>query len=196
MDSMGQDTYEHEQPGPESTREALIEAATGAFAGSGYAGASVAEIAGQARVTKSLVHHHFGSKLGLWDACLARCVADVESMLEALPAGREPLVGSGPCSFPLAARVLGWAKMGDSPEALCGLGESLRRALGRIEHLQALGELRSDVTPVAILHALVFAHVMGSTIRVVGVDSDEDSREALERAHEVVSRGITPGRAR
>jgi TetR/AcrR family transcriptional regulator len=45
----------------------ILSAATREFADRGYAGATTAGIARQAGVTQPLVHHHFGSKQGLWN---------------------------------------------------------------------------------------------------------------------------------
>src|SRR5215813_8129954 len=51
-------------------RERILEAATRSFAELGYAGTSTAGIARAAGVTQPLVHHHFGSKEGLWRAAI------------------------------------------------------------------------------------------------------------------------------
>jgi TetR/AcrR family transcriptional regulator len=48
----------------------ILLAATREFADRGYSGATTAGIARLAGVTQPLVHHHFGSKQGLWDAVL------------------------------------------------------------------------------------------------------------------------------
>lgn len=49
-------------------RERILSAAIRAFSEVGYAGATTAGIARDAGVTQPLVHHHFGSKDGLWRA--------------------------------------------------------------------------------------------------------------------------------
>jgi TetR/AcrR family transcriptional regulator len=51
---------------PEATRNALLDAAERVFLEKGYGNAALSEIAREARVTKSLIHHYFGSKGGLW----------------------------------------------------------------------------------------------------------------------------------
>ncbi|WP_375770387.1 TetR family transcriptional regulator [Archangium gephyra] len=53
-----------------SGRAEILAAATREFADQGYAGATTAGIARRAGVTQPLVHHHFGSKQGLWEAVL------------------------------------------------------------------------------------------------------------------------------
>lgn len=53
-----------------SGRDVILEAAIAEFAEHGYRGASTAGIARRAQVTQPLVHHHFGSKEGLWNEVL------------------------------------------------------------------------------------------------------------------------------
>lgn len=55
-------------PDAEGTRGAILEAARALFLEKGYAATSVAEVARAARVTKSLIHHHFSTKEHLWAA--------------------------------------------------------------------------------------------------------------------------------
>ena len=51
------------------------------FADAGYAGTSTAEVARLAGVTHPLVHHHFGSKEGLWHAVVDEIFADLPSLV-------------------------------------------------------------------------------------------------------------------
>ena len=57
---------------PEATREKILDAAETVFLAKGYGNAAMSEIADEAGVTKSLLHHHFGSKEGLWTEVKAR----------------------------------------------------------------------------------------------------------------------------
>jgi len=58
-------------PAPEQDgRERILSAAIRAFSEVGYAGTTTAGIARDAGVTQPLVHHHFGSKDGLWRAAI------------------------------------------------------------------------------------------------------------------------------
>lgn len=51
---------------PEVTRTAILDAAEDAFLAQGYGATALSDIARRAGVTKSLIHHYFGSKNNLW----------------------------------------------------------------------------------------------------------------------------------
>ncbi|HUM11419.1 MAG TPA: TetR/AcrR family transcriptional regulator [Myxococcaceae bacterium] len=53
-----------------ATREALLDAATLVFAGQGFAGARVDEIAARAGVNKALIYAYYGDKTGIYRAVL------------------------------------------------------------------------------------------------------------------------------
>jgi AcrR family transcriptional regulator len=109
----------------ESTRAALIAAATELFAAQGYAGTGREEIATRAGVTRGALYHHFGSKLAMFRAVvedLERQVTDRVAIagmsgetaharfeagaLEFLDACLEPAVSRILCID--APAVLGW----------------------------------------------------------------------------------------
>lgn len=56
-------------------RQALLAAATDAFARHGFDGADLRSVAAAAKVSPNLVRVHFGHKAALWEACLDRVVA-------------------------------------------------------------------------------------------------------------------------
>lgn len=64
------------------TREAILAAAGRAFASRGFEGASMREIATQARVAQPLLVYHFGSKEGVWRAAVDRLFGRVVSATE------------------------------------------------------------------------------------------------------------------
>jgi TetR/AcrR family transcriptional regulator len=62
-------------------RHEILQAATREFADRGYSGATTSGIARRAGVTQPLVHHHFGSKQGLWSAVLETLFTDLDELL-------------------------------------------------------------------------------------------------------------------
>lgn len=67
---------------PGSGRAEILAAATQEFADLGYSGATTAGIARRAGVTQPLVHHHFGSKQGLWDAVLEQLFQELHDVIQ------------------------------------------------------------------------------------------------------------------
>ena len=85
---------------PELTRRKILDAAVDEFAARGYAGARVDRIAASAGVNKRMIYHHFGNKLGVFEAALSDQVsgADITGKLarlwmhEALERGDENIL--------------------------------------------------------------------------------------------------------
>ena len=64
-----------------ATREKLLDAAIAGFAREGYDGYSSRMIEQDSGVHRALIAYHFGSKLGLWKACLWSMVTDHRARL-------------------------------------------------------------------------------------------------------------------
>jgi len=75
---------------PESTRAALMAAATEAFARRGFSGARTEEIARRAGVNKAMINYHFGGKAGLYEAVLVSNLNRITERLRALVASSLP----------------------------------------------------------------------------------------------------------
>jgi AcrR family transcriptional regulator len=74
---------------PTGGRDRILDAALDVFAERGYNAASIAAIAQRARVAKSVMYHHFGSKAGLYEAIVEAQTADlIERVAAAVP--RDP----------------------------------------------------------------------------------------------------------
>lgn len=150
----------------EATRHAILEAAEKIFAEKGFAEATTSEIAARAGVTKSLIHHYFVSKEGLWTEVKAhrfgeyagaqrKILEDNEGTAELLRTSMEMyfrFLGRNP-DF---VRLLGWLQL--EPPASEGFeaGERLT-VLGveKIREAQEKGLLRSDIHPFSILMAFL-----------------------------------------
>lgn len=92
-------------------RKVLLAKARAAFAEAGYAGASMAYIAGQVGIRKSTLFHHFRSKEQLYVEVMQGLLADLESLV---------LQAMAPTTFPdrldrLGELVSGY--LGENPEA-------------------------------------------------------------------------------
>jgi AcrR family transcriptional regulator len=123
-------------PGPPSgdTREAILEAARGEFAGKGYDGASVRGIARTAGVDPSLVHHYFGSKEQVFVAAMRLPFDPAERMPQVL-AGDPSRLGERLARLFLAA----WADPEFRPPMLAMLRSAMTGEQGAAMLRQFVG---------------------------------------------------------
>jgi len=68
----------------ETTREALMDAATELFARRGFEGASVEQITDRAGVNKAMVSYHFGGKQGLYNEILSATFSEAHRRFRAI----------------------------------------------------------------------------------------------------------------
>src|SRR3954468_23368009 len=73
--------FPHGRVPREVRAEQLLDVAEGLFAATGFAATSIDAIATEAGVTRPMVYAHFGSKDGIYLACLRRARAQLEEML-------------------------------------------------------------------------------------------------------------------
>lgn len=151
----------------DATRESILEAAEQVFVARGYGEASVSEIANAAGVTKSLIHHHFGSKDGLWDAVKERrferyAVIQRRMLAESGP-DPELLRHSMVVYFrflaenPEFVRFICWMHLEDAAQNQgFGPAEQLTAAgVQKIRETQEAGGLRADIHPYSMLQAFL-----------------------------------------
>lgn len=137
------------------TSEQILDAAEKLFADHGFAHVSVREISESAGVTKSLIHHHFGSKADLWDAVKERAFgAYLTAQIEVLAQSEatDGLLRSSIEMYfryleanPRLVRIMNWATIeGDTNP----LGARLMPlGVQRIREAQESGRFRSDISP-------------------------------------------------
>jgi len=152
---------------PEATRSAILDAAESAFLSKGFAETSTAEIARRAGVTKSLIHHHFGSKEALWEEVKVRRFSVYAEQQMQLLRDQEPtaalLRDSMKMYFrflrtnPEIVKMLAWMFVEQSQDEDCAdLARELTLAgIEKIRLAQERGELRSDLNPGFILFTFI-----------------------------------------
>ncbi|HEY0865864.1 MAG TPA: TetR family transcriptional regulator [Fimbriimonas sp.] len=147
---------------PERTREQVLAAAKRLFAEKGYNATSINDIADVARVTKSLVLYHFGSKEALWQAAFTSSAAPILQLfhryLEGDPSLRAKDMLRHRFRFlqehPEIGRMLAWISLEAAP-----LPEQLVRLLPRIA-AKAMSEIGES--PLGIEPTMLTAIVLGA----------------------------------
>ena len=151
---------------PETTRAALVEAAEEIFLQKGFGNTSLSEIAKRAGITKSLIHHYFGSKEGLWrevktQRFMQYAQRQMEMLQHAQPSA-ELLKASVAFYFdflrrnPQIVRVLAWMFLEQDQKDCMDIDrELIAQGVEKIRAAQGLGQLRKDIDPRFIVFVFI-----------------------------------------
>lgn len=186
---------------PEASRASILDAAERLFLERGFAGASMSEIAKTSRVTKSLIHHHFGSKEALWREIKRRRFASYHEQQTALFASQGPsaalLRESMRVYFqflrdnPDTVRLMSWVQLEGDRELTEMIQELRDTGIGHLKAAQEAGVLRRDVPAPFILMTFVglVRAWFGDPIHSVATDP-ADADAYLDCAWALFSSGV------
>lgn len=191
-------------------RERILEAAIRSFAERGFAGTTTAGVARDAGVTQPLVHHHFGSKEGLWRAAIDHLFAEIPLLL----ATDERPPFDGDAIFTLVARFVRLssarpeiarivAREGAAPSSRLTylIDRHVRGALdytmARVREAQRAGVIARELRPELLLVMALGAgahlfDVPALAKQALGIDIEaKDTRDAFVAVfHRVLTRGV------
>ena len=140
-----------------ATRAAILDAAEEVFLQKGFGATATSEIGRRAGVTKSLIHHHFGSKDGLWREVKLRRFSQYAlrqiDMLKGAPPSLDLIRNSFLLFFrfleanPQLVRILAWLFLEPEGDAECLAMDRqlMAAAVEKIKQGQQAGHLRRDV---------------------------------------------------
>jgi TetR/AcrR family transcriptional regulator len=190
---------------PDLTRERILEAAHSLFVEKGFAAVSMREIAARSAVTKSLIHHHFGSKEALWELVKERAISAYaegqEAELRRATVPDADLLKNGVIRYfkflqanPGVVRLFAWTHLDEDPS--CGRldAELVRLGAERVRQAQQQGLLRADLNPTHVVTMFVNACTQWFAARAhhsqwPGMGSDE---EYLDDFLKVFFEGLLP----
>ena len=198
---------------PEATREALLDAAEEIFLEKGFGRTSMSEIARRAGITKSLIHHYFGSKKGIWNEVKTRrfeyYAQEQMKILEQTVPSEEmrALKASVDIYFwflkdnPQIVKILAWMFLEGDKEDVCIEKDRELIEIGGalMKEAQKAGRLRDDIDPRFILFTFIGLcqhwfqnrnHFI-SDFGVEGLPEDLDSAY-LEALTKIFFEGIAP----
>jgi len=189
----------------ELTRARILQAAFDLFVGKGFAAVSMRELAERSGVTKSLIHHHFGTKESLWEAvkelAFSRYYEGQKEELEGASSPDPELLRKGVIRYfrflqenPQVVRLFTWMHLeGDTS---CNDMESELIELGahRVREAQQAGLLRSDINPTHVVTVFIDACSQWFELRPQhqhweGMGSDD---EYLEDFLKIFMDGLAP----
>ena len=184
----------------EATRKALVDSAVGLFAERGYAGTSLDEVTGRARVTKGALYHHFTGKQALFEAAFdAVQTSTMARFADAINSASEPwqMVTAGlqtylqVCLEPAFQRivvheapvVLGWERWRECEEQY-----SFGIVRSSLERLVDSGEI--DALPVEELARVIFGGLTAGAMVIAGADDKKAASADVTKVIERVLVGL------
>ena len=151
----------------EATRRAILDAAELLFAHGGYAKTAMSEVASCSQVTKSLIHHHFGSKDALWSEVLQRLLGRYEGALQLLLAAEataSPLAAlenaiSGYHRFlaeqPGLVRIIGWSLLEEDGPCRWMSASLHQDLIALVERGQREGVFRAELNATLLISQIL-----------------------------------------
>lgn len=150
----------------EATRAAILDAAEEVFLAHGFSQATTSAIAERAGVTKSLLHHHFGSKEGLWSEVKARRFSVYADQQLRMLGTSEPTADllRDSISFyfrflksnPQLVRILAWIFLEQQGDTCEEMNRDLTaQGVAKLREAQERGVLRDDIDP----HFMLFTFI-------------------------------------
>jgi TetR/AcrR family transcriptional regulator len=202
---------ERRQLDPEATRHAILEAADALFVDRGFAAVSLSQIAREAEVTKSLIHHHFGTKRELWKEVKRRRMEGFaqaqREIIAEIGGAIAPLDAIGATmrnqhqnlnADPAMGRIMSWSHLNDEMEDMVPMADVLQGGIERIRAAQERGEFRADVPAHVILHVMLGTTTSWMMYRrlfmaagIIDAEQAEDPH-AIEDMIALVTRGVEP----
>ncbi len=144
---------------PEATRQAILEAAEEIFLEKGFADTSMSQIAKEAGVTKSLIHHHFVSKENLWNevkrAALEEFAVKQQEIRQRGEVSLGTLMETAAAYFrfiqhnPKVIRMMAWMTVENlqGGHESCMHDDLIEDAISQVAEAQRRGIIRNDVPP-------------------------------------------------
>jgi TetR/AcrR family transcriptional regulator len=186
---------------PDRSRSSILDAAETLFLSRGFAGTSMSEIAKASGVTKSLIHHHFGSKDALWEEVkrtrFATYYDQQLAILKSMEASADLLEASMKVYFeflqanPRVVRLMEWMSLSERIEAGEMMEELRDLGVARIEAAQNAGFIRQDIEARYIFVAFLGA-VHGWFSEAAWAAPNGDPSKYLAAAWQIFSAGVLP----
>jgi len=141
-----------------ATQEDIIESARAQFLAHGFAGASISEIAKKAKVSKSLLYHHFKDKEDIWKAVKDQIIKEsmgdqgtahdfTTTTLAAFLNDFVPFRFNLYDKNPDLVTLINWQRLETTAEKISGLSTGILKTIEeKIKILQQNGKVKKDIS--------------------------------------------------
>lgn len=153
---------------PEASKNSLLDAAEEIFLEKGYGDTAISEIAKKAGITKSMIHHYFGSKSGLWQAVKMRRFEEyytkqMEMFEESEGPGKIGLLRESFHFYfkflkknPQLVRILAWMFLERDQDMCIEKDKDLiKTGVEQLRYAQKQGNIRADIDPRFIIFTFI-----------------------------------------
>lgn len=153
---------------PEASKNSLLDAAEEIFLEKGYGDTAISEIAKKADITKSMIHHYFGSKSGLWQAVKMRRFEEyytkqMEMFEESEGPGKIGLLRESFHFYfkflkknPQLVRILAWMFLERDQDMCIEKDKDLiKTGVEQLRYAQKQGNIRADIDPRFIIFTFI-----------------------------------------
>lgn len=199
----------HRKRDPEAKRTLILAAAESLFVERGFAATSLSDIAKRAGVTKSLIHHHFRTKEGLWDEVKRERLshyAELQTQLVVAGVGDESVLEESIRAYfryvqenPQWVRLNAWMTLEDPRLSEVVDPDLVRLGIERLKTEQEQGRVRRDLDPRNIVAAFVSLCMYWFMAResyrladLADLDADSADKSYLEDMLKIFLEGVIP----
>jgi TetR/AcrR family transcriptional regulator len=184
----------------EATRTQILDSAESLFAERGFAGTSMRAVAVAAGTSQALLHHHFGTKAGLYESVKLRFTerydrqrGSQEEIGRLDPAG---VLSEVQRYFqflkanPNLSRLVAWARLEGDATPFGGMNVIWAEVQGWLERAKANGQIPDRIDPglLMVLGAASVQHWFDHRdvlCRAIGLDPDDTTLDSRYLAHTV-----------
>ncbi len=190
----------------DKTSGAILSTATTLFLERGYAAVSLSLIAKEAGVTKSLLHHYFGDKRGLWkavkDASVASYAKQQLALFSAQPDHPEEGIAASLSAYfsflkqhPEVARMFALESFESEYKPSATEQELQKKGINFIHDLQKMNVLRNDIDAdmIQALFSALTEHWFISRYRVAKLNNTKANDALDARYFEAVTKVFNAG---
>ena len=175
-----------------ATAEKILQAAQDVFMAKGFEGSSINDIANKAKINKSLIYHHFSSKIDLWKAVkkyllekhMGEDIFQIEFPMDSFRSFLKSFVSLRFKFYddnPTIVRLISWQRLENAQDNLGGIQETkFNSVTNQIKEFQQRGDIRPELDPEMVNYFIMKAASMAFMERPEFFDDESNKQKFLD----------------